>query len=726
VKIGGLMPTKKRVVPEFQISDFDKYMQAELAKGKTKEQVLSETFNNDGFIIFSETMEERVPKLESAQLFAPTKTASDIEECRRLREQFGPISDCVDYIKNQILAGGFDVFIDDPNDKHKQEIKKELLSFIKNIYQDFYTSTLNGILDIMLDEAIITGFSAAEIVYEENPTFDKYAKSEVVPIEVKDEKGRLTKSNSVIYKLETPTWTELKGIKRLKVIDAAYRRLKLYRQTDWEANYWTLDEVNAQAQMATPQQQLTEKLMGKLPNQTAVIKAVYYHPWQIFALSINRQRWDYQGRSLILPILSVVKLLEKIMNAVGEGIYRAGNKKYFIVCGTEKRPWSVIHIRNLLQQLKEAGEKGWSTIPVPAGFDIKEAGGEVFEAQNVIDYFLRIISSSMHVPPKIVGLESRDILPEQMTDDMLRYKEAFRTAIETQLFKLVIWTEFGNEKSKQGGSKDPQYIPEVRFKTEELMSDVNRLKMCKEILNVANPVRPETKLEVEREINKIMGFDVLLPSQEEYKKEMEKLDEEMKKKLAEKPQQPEGTEGEKFQGPPKPQTEEQQQKRLQAGVNVRKAGSKKGKIPSKEESMAIEESQVVIEEPEPQEVHVTVETKTEPQKIVIENPPVDSAIKEILRQILENSIANQELLNKKQTELIEKQKILEEEESKKKQAKIQAEIDKLKNEIDVIKANKEKIELEKDELKRIAEDKQKTEEEKRKVISKIEKELEGK
>jgi len=199
----------------------------------------------------------------------------------------------------------------------------------------------------------------------------------------------------------------------------------------------------------------------------------------------------------------------------------------------------------------------------------------------------------MHVPPKVVGLESRDLLPEQMTDDMLRYKEAFKTAIETQLFKLAIWTKFGNEYTKTGGSKDPQYLPEIRFKTEELMSDVNRLKMCKEILNVANPVRPETKLEVEREICRIMGYDVLLPTQEEYKKEMEEFDKEMKKKLAEKPAQPQGDgqpPNEKFQGPPKPQTEEQQQKRLDRGVNVRKVGSKRGKIQSKGEPETFEES----------------------------------------------------------------------------------------------------------------------------------------
>jgi hypothetical protein len=133
---------------------------------------------------------------------------------------------------------------------------------------------------------------------------------------------------------------------------------------------------------------------------------------------------------------------------------------------------------------------------------------------------------------------------------------------------------------------------------EGLMNQMARLKQCKEILNVANPVRPETKLEVEREIVRIMGWDVLLPSQEDYKKELEKWDKEMKKQLAEK-QKPAGPEqaglpNEKQQGQPKAQTAEQAEKRLQAGVNVRKAGSKKGKIPSGGPDGAnVEESAVV-------------------------------------------------------------------------------------------------------------------------------------
>lgn len=575
------MSKRQKVTPMFPVSDFEKFMHDEMVKGKTKEQVINEVFNGDGFLIFSESMEERIPKLENAQLFAPNKSSYDIQECRRLRETFGPISDCVDYIKNQILAGGFDVFIDDPTDKHKQEIKKTLLSFMKNVYQDQYTVTLKLLSDIMLDDAIVTGFSAAEMVYQKTVAFEQYAKAEQVVINTKDSSGNSIKSASIQYKMELPKWSDLEGITRLKVLIDPHIKLKAYKNADWTVSYWTYGE-SAAITSVTQERQMIAKSMGKSVPIGTNVNGTYLHPWQVFALSINRQKpQDIMGRSLILPVMSIAKILEKIMAAVGEGIHRAGNKKYFIVCGTEKRPWSAIHIRNLLQQLKEAGDKGWSTIPVPAGFDIKEAGGQVFEAQNVIDYFLRVISSTMHVPAKVVGVETKDIA-EQTNDDLLRYKEAFKTAIETQLFKLAIWTKFGDEQSKQGGSKEPTYLPEIRFRTEELLSEASRLKDCLAILNVANPVRPEVKLEVERDICKIKGYDVLLPSQEEYKKDMEKAEAEMKARLEKKSTIDESTEKqlqtgstEKFQGPPKPQTEQQQEKRLQAGVNVKKSPKNK-------------------------------------------------------------------------------------------------------------------------------------------------------
>ena len=649
----------KNRTPPISTNDFDRFVHDEMERtGKTKLQIIEETFH-DGFLVFHESVEAK--NIQTAQLFSGAdKSASEIEECKRLRKKFGPISKCVDYMKNMILGGGIDVFIDEPKNKQKVKMKEELKSFINNVYQDYYTRTLKIILDIMLDDSLTTGFSAAEIVFKKDQRFDMYATPKITQIEVPI-KGSNKKElkDSITYDIKIPNWEKLDGIERLKILNGAHSRMTLYRKGSWEADYWALqDTVTSKPTMPT-EQEIIRKSMGKVASAPESVKGVLFHPWQIFALSVNNIGWDLQtkGKSVLLPVLSVAQLLEKIMASVGEGINRAGNKKYFIICGTEKRPWSAIHIRNLLQQLSEAGKKGWSTIPVPAGFDIKEAGGEVFEAQNVIDYFLRIIAGTLHVPPQILGLDTK--IDEEKTDELLRMKEAFKVAIQTQLFRLHIWTTFGEKYTKQGGSKDPQYVPEVRLMTRELMSDMTRLQMCKEILNVANPVRGSTKLEVEREIVKIMGWDVFLPTQEEYQKELEELDKQMKKNAEEEKEKPPMGVDEKMQGEPKAQTEEQQKKRLAGGVNVRKSDSKKGKIPSKDgEEEKVEETLIVPEKPEKpkrrkrrkQQVEIVV--KTEP--LTINQPEPTEESKELAKQKLENEKEKGKLLKKLKAQVEEK------------------------------------------------------------------------
>jgi hypothetical protein len=282
--------------------------------------------------------------------------------------------------------------------------------------------------------------------------------------------------------------------------------------------------------------------------------------------------------------MKTAQLLEKIMNAVGEGIYRAGNKKYFIICGTKDRPWGAIHIRNLLSQIKDASEKNWSTIPVPAGFDLKEAGGNVFEAQNAINYFLRVIAGIMHVNPSVLGLDTREArnITEFPYFPHMRIKEELLNQIRTQLIRLHMWAKYGEKKSKQGGYNEPQWVPEIRAKTEDLLNPADRLKLDIDILNSANPVMPQTKLEVERDIVKTRGWEVILPSQEEFMADLKKKQDEtdaFQKQLRE--QQLQNGEAkaqeqpkEKTMGPPSPPSEEKQKVRQEAGVNKQKVGAK--------------------------------------------------------------------------------------------------------------------------------------------------------
>jgi hypothetical protein len=710
-----MVKSSKPKVPAFNTRDLDAYIRKEMERTKkTKEQILEETFH-DGFVVFSET--EGTVKVEGAQLFQASQPKDDTSECRRLREKFGPISDAVDYIKDMVLASGIDVFVKNPKDEKQKKLKDELVSWMGTVYQDAYKRTLKEILNVLVDDSLTSGFSAAEIVYgrEKSVTFEEFAIPVTAPVMTK-EGEKLVKQDVITYQMKEPVWSELSGIARLKICNNATQRLTLYRTPAWEANYWSLDETSLITNQTTPEQEIIAKSMGKYAKgQEAKKAAAYFHPWQIFALSLNGRSWDVKGTSVVLPALQIAQLLEKILDSVGEGIKRAGNKKFFIVCGTEKRPWSAVHIRNLLSQLKEASEKNWSTIPVPSGFDIKEAGGEVFEAQNVIDYFLRMIAGTMHVPPNVLGLEYRETPTVIPHHTYIRMREALKTAIETQLFRLHLWTKFGQSRVKQGGSADPQYIPEARIRSEGLFNDSDRLKMDVQVLNVGNPVRPEVKLEVERDISRIMGWDVFLPTQDEFKAEMDKLDKEMKAKLAEsKPKEGDGVPPEiaKSQGPASPQTEERQQKRLTGGLNIRKTGGQKGvakelgstRVPAEEK--AVQES--VPESEQPHKLEITV--KTEPQKLIVETKtPLDEHMK---------------ILADAQTKLADQQRLLAEtqektrtDESAKEIEKIQKKIARTETEIKAREEEVKKFQTETEEIK-------KTGEEKRKLIKRINKDVE--
>jgi hypothetical protein len=578
----------KRKPQYFNTKDLRDYVLEESEKtGKSKEEILEETFH-DGYIVISESADGAF-KVEGGQLFKPVgEKVDDLTECRRLRERFGPISACVEYIKDVIMGSGFDIVIDDFHDERQRKIQKEILEWMDTLYQDVYTVGLNSLLDILVDNALTEGFAAAEIVYmgAEGDLFNKYAKPLTSSV-ISQEGGKLAKSDYTSYEISDPLWEDLKGIARLKIFLDAPTRLRLYRRgRTWEADYWVLDQPNVAGsqggmvsstqknlQQGAPMQLTSAELVAStMPNAStrgAVVAkpSAYFLPWQIFSLSLSRRTWLEKGPSIILPAMKTAQLLEKIMNAVGEGIYRAGNKKYFIICGSKDRPWGAIHIRNLLSQIKDASEKNWSTIPVPAGFDLKEAGGQVFEAQNAINYFLRVIAGIMHVNPSVLGLDTREArnVTEYPYFTHLRMREQLKNQVRTQLVRLQIWAKYGQKRGKQGGYVDPQWIPQLRTKTEDLLNPADRLKLDIDILNSANPVMPQTKLEIERDIVITRGWEVDLPTQEDFMKDLKKQEEEAAK--AQQTPPPNGEQPSKTMGPPSPPSEEKQQKRLQNSTN---------------------------------------------------------------------------------------------------------------------------------------------------------------
>jgi len=565
--------SKKSSKPEFPVTvtDFDRWVKDEAERtGKSEAQIIEEVFG-DGFLVWAYSGSADIE--EAGKIFGVTteKETDLIAECKRLRKEFAPVSTCVDYLRDSILGGGISIVIDDPNNSLQKEIKEYVEKFMEDIYQDDYTQGLDVLRSILVDEALTTGVGAAEIVYGKDINFFDYA----TPLSSTAKVGS-KEIEYIMYETKEPDWENLGGITRLKILNDAYKRLKAYRDPQsWEIKYWTLDENLSKRDVI----KVGDVELRKLVKPKQKVQAVYFHPWQIFKLTLKRKGFE-EGQSVILPVVNIARILEKIIKAVGEGIHRAGNRKFFIVCGTEKRPWSAAHIRNVMQQLREASKKNWSVIPVPQGFDVKSIGGEVFDASDVIDYMLRMIARGMNVPLSVLGLSIRN----DIKSTYKIYKNMLENAVRHQLVKRHIWCKYGRTRTKKGGkAEEPTYIPRVRVKAEDLLTKREKLDMLVAMLNVANPVRPEVKLAIEEEICKIMGWDeVLLPTQEELKVELEKLQEQEKKKKQKKEEKAEKKKkktekseeerkeeekeipkGTKAQGKPVPQTEERAKKKLE-------------------------------------------------------------------------------------------------------------------------------------------------------------------
>lgn len=561
------MPRKKKKIEMEKIKptikDFDAWVKKEAERtGKSEIKIIEEIFK-DGFLV----IQESGVSLDMSQLYAQlsSKKIDLNEEYRKLRQNFAPISACIDYIRDSILGGGVDFMIDDSENTFQKDVKKEAERLAEEIYQDEYLIGLDNFLRILVDEALTVGSAGAEIIYDKDVDFWDYAS-------ISEQRQIIRKKNEkipyILYDVKKPDWKSLGGIRRLKIINNAYRRLKLYRDPmSWEAKYWSLDENVGKNDILEVGGVKIRKLVGGKKK----VSAIFLHPWQVFWLALNRKDYSEIGESMIKPVYSIAKLLKKILDATGEGIYRAGNKKYFIICGTEKRPWSAPHIRNVLQQLKEASKKNWSTIPVPAGFDVKDIGGDVIDARDIIQTLLKVIAHGMRVPAKVLGVEVRD----EPTFTYRRLKDNLKMAIRNQLLKRHLWCIYGEKRTKKGGKgEEPTYIPRVRFKTEELLSRRDKLQLFVDMLNVANPLSPEVKLQIEHSICEMMGWDnVLLPTQEELQRQLE---EEAKKAEKEKKKQKKlPPQLEKAQGEPEPQTEERQKKRLE-GMQ-KKVKGKRGK-----------------------------------------------------------------------------------------------------------------------------------------------------
>ena len=658
------------------------------------------------------------------------ETETNLKEYRRLREEFGPVTSGVEYHKAFTCGSGFNIKIDNLKDEHQIEMRKIIQDFSNDVFMDDVTVGLDTIVDIMVDEVFTDGVAAAEIVYEgwdENEyEFSDFA--EEIHYDTKTiENAEKKKKTLPRYKpkdMAEADWKNLKGITQLKIIDNAYHRLKPYRDArNWQILYYTIDEQ---------------------ANATKEVEPVKLLPWQVLWLSWNRRGNKLKGVSMIKSIAKTSLLLERVMNDLGISMDRWADKKYFFILGDARqgRSWSKEAIRNFLNDMSEMTKKNKTGIPVNAGFDIKEIGGEVYDGGSIIDHMISIICAGMKYPKSFLepGKSSEGDKAWLAWQVIYGRQQAnLKRAIEHQLWEKQLYCKVGTKRTipKQGVAKTNQpvekiYVPQLEWSSEGRWYQETKLKILKDWLNVANPITPQLKIAIEVDAAKTLGyseltFDDVIKQQiiqtktDTITKEIDLIKKEMelealqkakteKQHLAEPavlgfvqaPQEEvesSSKDGEdKPEGPKNPELPDQQMtivKRQNGGVSLRKkptgSANKRGiaKPPggtrqpnTANESLEIEEVQEAYI-PEPQRVQVDINVKNETLKIETQsNVSIDTKnIDDILTKVVDA----EHKLDVKAKLLAEKEAKLNEELTKKEKKQVSGEVDKLIVEIQSLK-----------------------------------------
>jgi hypothetical protein len=435
-----------------------------------------------------------------------------------LRDEFPPVSAGVEWHRDFTVGGGFTVQIDDPNDVHKKEMKDAIIKLCKGIFQDAYIKGLDSILDIMIEMALTDGLSAAEVLYGNETNFEDYVDG-YEDVTVPDPKA-ITKTKVVqVMRPKEPDWAKLGtdkdgnkvGMTRLKIIEDSYRRLVPYRHPiSGEVLFWTLDE-KIESTTAWGTREMVEK-------NKQVIK---FHTWEIFWLSWNKRGTNLKSRSIIEPVYIISKFVQAIQKAVGIGFNRWANKKYFLVCGTEKFQWSKPARQQFLKTFEQMVKNNWVGMPVPAGFDVKEMGGEqaIFEGKNLLDYLTGMICAGMQYPREFLEIGKSQQGNQAFLAWTVRYgrsQQMIRRAVEQQLWTRHLWCIFGktHKISKKGVKVADQemldiYIPKMNWRSEGRWHEEAKVKELSGIMNWANPADAPLKLSLQKELAEVLGLGEL-------------------------------------------------------------------------------------------------------------------------------------------------------------------------------------------------------------------------
>ena len=227
-------------------------------------------------------------------------------------------------------------------------------------------------------------------------------------------------------------------------------------------------------------------------------------------------------------------MVRKILKALGIGFERWADRKYFFICGTDKRPWNKQAIKNFLHYLGLMIKNKWTGVPVPQGFDVKEIGGDIFEGTDLLNYLISLICAGMNYPRDFLEYGRASSGEKSWLAWQVKYgsnQRQLRRDIEHQLFQKNIWCKYGRTYRKPVQHVEPRnrpkldvYIPKIIWNAEGRWQRKEEMETLQKWLNVANPIGPEFKLSIEMRAAELLGFgEIEFPSFKEIRREMKRM-----------------------------------------------------------------------------------------------------------------------------------------------------------------------------------------------------------
>lgn len=188
-------------------------------------------------------------------------------------------------------------------------------------------------------------------------------------------------------------------------------------------------------------------------------------------------------------------------------------------CGDAKRPWGRVNTANFLRDLKSMKENNLTAIPVPAGFDVKDIGGEIFEGSAVTEHLLGMIAAGMQYPKELIQTGKMNVSENEWLGWIVRQghnQDAVARAVEQQLWRRHLYCVSGkthriSRKGKLIENQDEEmtFIPKLVWKAEGHWARETKMKTLKLVGDMANPASDVLHFAMQKDMADTLGYGEL-------------------------------------------------------------------------------------------------------------------------------------------------------------------------------------------------------------------------